>query len=83
MRIKIYTKTVCPYCVAAKNWLKTKGYQYEEISMDNDAERQKFYETLGPSVRTVPQIFVDDERIGGYNDLIKSRLATSVQGVDF
>lgn len=78
MNIKVYTKTSCPYCVSAKNWLKQRGYTYEEILMDSDSERQKFYESVGNGVRTVPQIFVDGERIGGFQDLTKSRLATNL-----
>jgi glutaredoxin len=78
MNIKVYSKTNCPYCVSAKNWLKQRGYVYEEIVMDNDSERQKFYESVGNGVRTVPQIFVDGERIGGFQDLIKSHLATNL-----
>lgn len=78
MKIKVYTKTICPYCTAAKNWLKSKNFVYEEINLDNDGERQKFYESVGNGVRTVPQIFVDEEHIGGYQELIKSRLATNL-----
>jgi glutaredoxin-related protein len=77
MKVTIYTKTICPYCTAAKNWLKSKGYTYEEINLDNDSDRQKFYESVGNGVRTVPQIYVDGERIGGYQELTTSRLATS------
>jgi glutaredoxin len=78
MNIKVYSKTNCPYCVSAKNWLKQRGYAYEEIVIDNDSERQKFYESVGNGVRTVPQIYVDGERIGGFQDLIKSHLATNL-----
>ena len=78
MNIKVYSKTNCPYCVSAKNWLKQRGYAYEEIVIDNDGERQKFYESVGNGVRTVPQIYVDGERIGGFQDLIKSHLATNL-----
>ena len=77
MKIVVYTKTTCPYCTSAKMWLKTHGYTWEEISLDDDAARQLFYERAGAGVKSVPQIFVDDERIGGYSDLIKSRLALS------
>jgi len=75
MQITIYSKTVCPYCVAAKHWLKTNNFQYEEVLIDSDDARQAFIDKVGPGVRTVPQIFVDGERIGGYNELIKSKLA--------
>ena len=78
MNIKIYSKTNCPYCVAAKNWLKQKGYVYEEVLMDDDTERKKFYESVGNGVRSVPQIYVDGERIGGYSELTKSYLATNL-----
>lgn len=78
MNIKVYSKNNCPYCVAAKTWLKNKGYTFEEINLDNDNERQTFYESVGNGVRTVPQIYVDGERIGGYSDLTKSRLATNL-----
>lgn len=77
MKITVYTKTICPYCTSAKMWLKNKGYSYEEINLDDDVERQKFYERVGEGVRTVPQIFVDDERIGGYQELVKSHLAVN------
>jgi glutaredoxin len=73
----LYTKTICPYCSAAKYWLKSKGYTYKEVNLDDDEERTKFYEKVGNGVRSVPQIFVDDERIGGYQELTKSRLATT------
>jgi glutaredoxin len=59
-------------------WLKNKGYSYEEINLDDDSARQTFYESVGNGVRTVPQIFVDGERIGGYTELLKSRLAITV-----
>jgi len=77
MQITVYSKTVCPYCVAAKNWLKTNNYEYEEVLIDSDDAKQRFIELVGPDVRTVPQIFVDGERIGGYSELIKSSLVKS------
>jgi glutaredoxin len=83
MQIKIYTKSICPYCVAAKNWLRSKGYTYEEVVLDNDAERLTFYEAVGNGIKTVPQIFVDNERIGGYTDLVKSHLASQDFGAEF
>ena len=66
-------------------WLKNKGYSYEEINLDDDDARQKLYEEVGNGVRTVPQIFVDGERIGGYQELLKSHLAISnnPDNVDF
>ena len=77
MKITVYTKTICPYCTAAKSWLKNKGYVWEEINLDDEDARKTFYESVGAGVRSVPQIFVDGERIGGYNELIKSQLAVN------
>ena len=74
MNIIVHTKTNCPWCDMAKEWLTEHGFEYSVIIHDDDAERQEFYERCGNEVRTVPQIFVDEERIGGYQDLIHSNL---------
>jgi glutaredoxin 3 len=69
-RIQVYSTALCPYCVAAKNFLVGKGLSYEEIRVDNDPVR--FAEMLQRSSnkRSVPQIFVDDTHVGGFNELI-------------
>lgn len=72
-QIKIYTKKRCSYCTAAKLWLTQKNYQFEEISLD-DAEILKEFIEKNPRLRTVPQIFVGKENIGGFSELIKSKL---------
>ncbi|KGM57137.1 glutaredoxin [Lysobacter arseniciresistens ZS79] len=68
-RITMYTTAVCPYCVAAKNFLKSKGQEWTEVRVDLDpAERQKM---VALARRTsVPQIFVGDTHVGGYDDMI-------------
>ena len=66
--IKMYTKKVCPYCVRAKALLSSKGLQWEEVSMEDPEVRQMFMEHY-PTVRTVPQIFINGDRVGGYEDL--------------
>ncbi|MFZ9511475.1 MAG: glutaredoxin 3 [Burkholderiaceae bacterium] len=68
--VKIYTTAVCPYCVRAKQILKSKGVeQIQEIRIDADpAEREKMMEITGR--RTVPQIFIGDTHVGGCDDLI-------------
>lgn len=68
-KIEIYTKSYCPYCVRAKMLLDRKGAPYQEIDVENDAA--KFEEMLKRSAhrRTVPQIFIDDFHVGGYDDL--------------
>ncbi|AXI84286.1 glutaredoxin 3 [Xylella taiwanensis] len=68
-KITIYSTAICPYCVAAKNFLKTKGYTWTEIRIDvNSAEREKM---ITRTKRTsVPQIFIGDTHIGGYDDMM-------------
>jgi glutaredoxin 3 len=67
--ILIYTTAICPYCVAAKNFLKSKGQTWAEIRVDTDpAEREKM---IARAKRTsVPQIFIGEKHIGGYDDMI-------------
>lgn len=72
MQIVIYSKTVCPNCTIAKNYLKQNNVPYEEINLDDDLVRQAFYAKCGEGVRSVPQIFVDDVRIGGLKELMAS-----------
>jgi glutaredoxin 3 len=45
--------------------LKTRALAYEEIKIDDEAERMAFYEKCGPSVRQMPQVFINDQRVGG------------------
>ncbi len=66
--ILIYTAAGCSYCDRAKQLLKAKGYSFKEIRVDLDSgERDKMIARSGR--RTVPQIFFDDEHIGGFDDL--------------
>ncbi|HEY9144019.1 glutaredoxin 3 [uncultured Arenimonas sp.] len=65
----MYTTAVCPYCVAAKNFLKSRGAQWEEVRVDLDLERRR--EMMARTERTsVPQIFVGDTHVGGYDELV-------------
>ena len=67
--ITLYTTAVCPYCVAAKNFLKSKQREWTEVRIDADpGEREKM---IARAERTsVPQIFVGDVHVGGYDDMI-------------
>lgn len=69
MTVKIYSKTYCPYCVKAKDWFKSNNVAFEEILLDKPTPEQKasFFRDA-PGARTVPQIIVNDELIGGYED---------------
>ena len=68
--VKMYTTAVCPYCIRAKQILKSKGVEsIEEIRIDmQPEERMKMMEITGR--RTVPQIFIGDTHVGGCDDLI-------------
>ncbi|ANY61772.1 glutaredoxin 3 [Comamonas aquatica] len=68
--VKMYTTAVCPYCVRAKQVLKSKGVeQIEEVRIDSDpAARDHMMQITGR--RTVPQIFIGDTHVGGCDDLI-------------
>ncbi len=66
--ILIYSTNTCPYCDMAKKLLKKNGLSYTEIRVDlDDEEREKMIERSGR--RTVPQIFIGETHIGGYDDL--------------
>jgi glutaredoxin 3 len=64
MNIFIYTKSKCPNCVAAKKLLKEKGLKYIENDMDDDKVREAFNFAY-PDIRGMPQIFINDQRVGG------------------
>jgi glutaredoxin 3 len=68
--VKMYTTAVCPYCVRAKQILKSKGVeQIEEIRVDTDPQaRATMMEITGR--RTVPQIFIGSTHVGGCDDLV-------------
>ena len=81
-RVVIYTTPSCPFCVRAKRLLQARGIEYEEIDVAGDpAERAELVRRTGR--RTVPQIFVDGESIGGYEELAaldaSTRLADLVE----
>ncbi len=69
MPITIYTTAICPYCVSAKNFLKSKGFGWTEVRIDTDAaERERM---MARAKRTsVPQIFVGDVHVGGFDDMM-------------
>lgn len=66
--ITIYSTPICPYCVRAKNLLQQKGQTYTEIDVSDDTERAKMIERAGGQ-RTVPQIFIGNRHIGGFDQL--------------
>ncbi len=69
-QVEIYSTAICPYCVAAKNLLKQRGLEFTEIRIDQDAGKRDEMLARSQQRRTVPQIFVNGEHIGGYDDLV-------------
>ena len=67
--VKMYTTAVCPYCIRAKQILKAKGVeQIEEIRIDSDPQARITMMNITQR-RTVPQIFIGEEHVGGSDDL--------------
>jgi len=67
--ITMYTTAICPYCVAAKNFLKSRGASWEEVRIDLDPVARE--QMMARARRTsVPQIFIGDTHVGGYDDLV-------------
>ncbi len=65
----IYSTTVCPYCVRAKQLLERKGVAYKEINLSNEAPEVRMELMQRTNHRTVPQIFINDQFIGGFDQL--------------
>ena len=68
MKAIVWSKPMCPFCDKAKNLLKTKGIEYEERNIAQGWKIQDLLEAA-PSAKTMPQIWLDDEHIGGYFEL--------------
>lgn len=68
-KIEIYSTAICPYCVAAKNLLKSRGLSYEDIRIDTDLTARNAMLERSGGARTVPQIFINGTHVGGYDDL--------------
>ncbi|MBN8735288.1 MAG: glutaredoxin 3 [Xanthomonadales bacterium] len=67
--IEIYSTAVCPYCIAAKNLLKSKGLAWRELRIDTDPVARAEMLQRAPGVRTVPQIFINGNHVGGFDQL--------------
>ena len=67
--IIIYTKSTCPYCIAAKDLLRKKNVSFNEISVDGDRAAQAAMSVKANGRSTVPQIFINGTHIGGCDDI--------------
>lgn len=67
--VEIYTTPFCPYCHAAKRLLQKKGVNYSEIDVSQDASLRAKMTQRANGRRTVPQIFIGGQHVGGSDDL--------------
>lgn len=67
--VEVYTTTYCPYCVRAKQLLDRKGAKYKEIDLTNDDDGRIALVKRTNGSRTVPQIFINGQSVGGCDDL--------------
>ena len=67
MKVEIYSKPQCPYCDMAKNLAEQQGHDLTVKMLDEDFDREALMEVF-PTARTFPQIIVDGDKIGGYQE---------------
>ena len=72
MKAIVWSKDMCPFCDKAKSLLKLKGIEFEERNISKDWTKEQLLEAV-PTARTVPQIFLGEEYVGGFTEL-KQRL---------
>ena len=76
--ITIYSSAICGYCAAAKNFLKHRGLQWREVRIDLDpVERARMVELTRRT--SVPQIFIGDVHVGGYDDMMAMHRAGTLE----
>lgn len=69
MKVLIYSKAICPYCVRAKQLLEREGIEYQEIDINLQPEKRDKMIASSNGRTTVPQIFINDQHLGGCDDL--------------
>ncbi|MBF2047552.1 MAG: glutaredoxin 3 [Leptolyngbya sp. IPPAS B-1204] len=68
-KVEIYTWSTCPFCIRAKALLDKKGVEYTEYCLDGDEPGRREMAKRANGRRSVPQIFIDDQHVGGCDDL--------------
>ncbi|ABB49243.1 glutaredoxin 3 [bacterium] len=68
-KVEIYTWQYCPFCIRAKSLLKKKNVNFTEYKIDGDEDARELMIERADGRRTLPQIFIDNEGIGGCDDL--------------
>lgn len=67
--VEIYTWSMCPFCIRAKQLLKQKGVEFTEYCIDGDNQAREEMAVRANGQRSLPQIFINDQHIGGCNDI--------------
>ena len=71
LQVKMYTTRFCGFCIAAKNLLKKLGVEFEEIPLDHDPKLREEISKAAGGYSMVPMIFIDEQFIGGYTELLQ------------
>ena len=87
-KVEMYTWRTCPFCIRAKDLLKTKGVEFVEYKVDGDETARAQMSQRANGRRSVPQIFINDQHVGGCDDLYEldwqgklDQMLTSTKGV--
>ena len=80
MKAKIYSTKICPYCVRAKMLLEKRNIKYIEYKVDEDSEKYMEMLELSGGRQSVPQIFLDEKHVGGYDDLVDLDMEGGLDG---
>lgn len=87
-KVEMYTWRTCPFCIRAKDLLKTKGVEFVEYKIDGDETARTQMSQRANGRRSVPQIFIDDQHVGGCDDIYEldwqgklDQMLTSTKGV--
>jgi glutaredoxin 3 len=67
--VTLYTTAYCPYCIRARNLLDKKGVEYTDIRIDDKPDMRTEMESRANGHTSVPQIFIDDFHVGGFDDM--------------
>ena len=79
-KVVIYSTRICPYCMRAKNFFEKKNISFDEIRIDQDsAQMQKMMELS--KRQSVPQIFIGDYHVGGFDDLMEHDIDGKLEGL--
>ncbi len=68
-KVEIYTWATCPFCIRAKHLLSSKGVEFTEYSIDGDESARAAMAQRANGRRSVPQVFVNDQHLGGCDDI--------------